>query len=52
MSELYLIECKYGKHLCKSEDFTESGLNNKCYTICRECAKIKKNKNRQKHKIQ
>ncbi len=49
MSETNLIECKYGNHFCKPEDFTESGLNNKCYTICRNCVRVRRNKYRHKY---
>jgi hypothetical protein len=45
-----LIECKYGKHMCSSDEFTPSGLNNECYKICRKCNVEKVRKSRQKHR--
>ena len=47
---LNLIECKYGHHMVnKDNDFTPSGLNNECYSICRKCEAEKKRKYRQKY---
>ena len=49
MSENNLIECQYGHHMCKREEFTQSGLDNK-YTICRKCNATKSKKYRQLHR--
>lgn len=47
-----IIDCSYGHHKVNISNFTQSGLNN-VYKICRECAKQKlikyRNKNREKY---
>ena len=45
-----LIKCKYnGGHLTEACNFTYSGLHG-IFPICRECKRIARNKNRNKHR--
>lgn len=50
MENKNIIECTYGHHETCETNFSKSGLNNKYYTICKDCSRKKLNDYRKRNK--